>query len=530
MGLKRYIASMDTTITNAFKMDLSTRGTGSNMGASDILEVFSIYAQQSGSTGLSPELSRILLKFPTADMGTDRTAGIIPGSGSVKFYLRMFNAEHGETLPRNFTLTASAARQDWEEGTGLDMVEYTDQTYQGEGANWVYASNGTAWGRQGGTYYHVDKWASFQQTFASGTGDLEIDITTLVEQWVNSAGNVLGSKSNYGIGVQLTGTQEAYYSYGDSADTDKGTLKNLSGSTKSYYTKKFFSRTSEFFFKRPCIEARWDSADRDDRGNFYYSSSLAPGEDNLNTLFLYNYVRGRLRDIPVLARTGTVYVSLWSGSAADTSTGGSYLQLAVGGGVKAALDTFATGGWYETGIYTASLAITAAVNPIETLYDVWSTGSYADKLLTQFHTGTISPVSLSASNYNPDTRHVVSVSNLRTTYSNKEKARFRLFVRPKNWNPTIYSRAVSTPENTLIDSASYKIFRLVDNYEVVSYGTGSATLYHTHLSHDVSGNYFDFDMSMLESDFSYGIKLAFYNGAIGTWVEQPYTFKFRVEE
>jgi hypothetical protein len=37
-------------------------------------------------------------------------------------------------------------------------------------------------------------------------------------------------------------------------------------------------------------------------------------------------------------------------------------------------------------------------------------------------------------------------------------------------------------------------------------------------------------MSMLEPDFAYGIKLAFYNGAIGDWVEQPHTFKFRVEE
>ena len=45
MAIKRYVASADTTITNAFGADLRTRGTGSNMGASDSLEVFSIYGQ-----------------------------------------------------------------------------------------------------------------------------------------------------------------------------------------------------------------------------------------------------------------------------------------------------------------------------------------------------------------------------------------------------------------------------------------------------------------------------------------------------
>ena len=45
MGIKRYIASQDTTITNPFKEDLTTRATNANMGASDSLEIFSIYGQ-----------------------------------------------------------------------------------------------------------------------------------------------------------------------------------------------------------------------------------------------------------------------------------------------------------------------------------------------------------------------------------------------------------------------------------------------------------------------------------------------------
>ena len=67
MAILRYTASADTTITNAFKAYnvSSTRATGSNMGASDILETFSIYARRNSSNGYTSELSRILLKFPT---------------------------------------------------------------------------------------------------------------------------------------------------------------------------------------------------------------------------------------------------------------------------------------------------------------------------------------------------------------------------------------------------------------------------------------------------------------------------------
>jgi len=45
MTIKRYVASKDSTITNAYKSNLTTRATDANMGESDSLEVFSIYGQ-----------------------------------------------------------------------------------------------------------------------------------------------------------------------------------------------------------------------------------------------------------------------------------------------------------------------------------------------------------------------------------------------------------------------------------------------------------------------------------------------------
>ena len=42
MSVKKFFATTDTTITNAFKEDLTTRGTDANMGLSDSLEIFYI--------------------------------------------------------------------------------------------------------------------------------------------------------------------------------------------------------------------------------------------------------------------------------------------------------------------------------------------------------------------------------------------------------------------------------------------------------------------------------------------------------
>jgi len=115
MAIARYVADADNTITNAFEADLSTRGTGSNMGYADSIEIFSIYGQTSGSAGQSQELSRALMRFPITSIVGDRAAGTIPASGSVSFYLRVHNAAHPFTLPQNFNLVVAPVSQSWTE-------------------------------------------------------------------------------------------------------------------------------------------------------------------------------------------------------------------------------------------------------------------------------------------------------------------------------------------------------------------------------------------------------------------------------
>ena len=68
--------------------------------------------------------------------------------------------------------------------------------------------------------------------------------------------------------------------------------------SRSYYTKKFFARSSHHQLERPIVEVQWDDSIKDDRGNITKSSSLAPAADNLNNIYLYNKQRSGLADIP----------------------------------------------------------------------------------------------------------------------------------------------------------------------------------------------------------------------------------------
>jgi hypothetical protein len=72
MSIKRFTANKDNTITNAFKSNLTDRGTEGNMGHADVLETFSIFAQASSS---SIERSRILIDFPISEISSSRNLG-----------------------------------------------------------------------------------------------------------------------------------------------------------------------------------------------------------------------------------------------------------------------------------------------------------------------------------------------------------------------------------------------------------------------------------------------------------------------
>ena len=140
----------------------------------------------------------------------DREQKKIPGSGSVSFYLKLYNAETSKTVPKEFTLEILPISQEWEEGLGLDMEEYKDLTRGNIGSNWINATKNTTWsssaGEVGGAFLTGASDPRFKQTFATGLENIEIDISPLVEHWM------AGTKTNYGVGIMLSSSFEAYYS------------------------------------------------------------------------------------------------------------------------------------------------------------------------------------------------------------------------------------------------------------------------------------------------------------------------------
>lgn len=486
MAIRRYYSNADTTITNAYTGNLTTRGSDANMGQSDILEVFTIYAQADAT---STEQARILIKFPIDEVAADIAAKKIPNS-SVKYYLKLFNAPHSATTPVNFTVEVARITQDWEEGYGLDMEEYGDSGTiisegTGEGEGGVVSSGvGATWNSAaqltwaGGAY---DSGTSLSFTFVEGYEELELDITTIVDDWLAN------TYDNYGLIIKLDDSHE--------------------GSNTSFYTKRFFARGTEYFYEKPVIEARWDSAEKDDRSNFYAESNLRSSTDNENILLFKNYVNGAFTNIPTIAGANVLEVKFYTSSTKDTEITPSAVS------VDNTVD----------GIYKATVVLDTVVDDValSEVYVVWQDTSPTPVI---FHTETVS-VKYRTPNSSKIPTYVTAIQNFKNSYSSDETARFRLFTRLKDWNPTIYTVATKKLEPEIVETAYYRIVRVVDDLTVIDYGIEGVE--YTKLSYDKDGSYFDLDMSLFEKGWSYRIEFMY--GINGELRQQPETFKFRVE-
>lgn len=472
MTIKRYIASKDNTITNAYKSNNITRATNANMGGSDILEVYSIYGQVEES---SIEKSRILIQFPIEKILEDRNNNIIGPSGSCEFILKLSNAPNSYSTPENIKLSIFQISGNWSEGVGLDMENYSDIGV----SNWLSSSKGIGWTTQGGDYFS----GAIETTIVEELDDLQVDITSFVEKWLDT------TVQNNGLLIKLTSSLE---------DGDE-----------SYFTKMFFGRKSQSFFKRPYIEVRSFNCIKDDRYKFNVSSLALSNADNLNTLYLFNRVDGTLKNLHTVG-TGTLNISLYTGTLSTGPYGGP-IQLTNG-------FYSVTGGYVSTGIYTASLSISGTYDYI---WDIWS-----DLSGNILHTGSAIEVKQNYINESSDIKQYnLTMPDLKNSYNFNEVARFRIVARDKTWNANLFDLARFEPQIQIIENLYFKINRLVDNYEAISYGTGS--MQHTLCSYDKSGNYFDLDLNLLEPHYSYKISLI--QKIDNNYYQFKETFKFRVE-
>jgi hypothetical protein len=188
-------------------------------------------------------------------------------------------------------------------------------------------------------------------------------------------------------------------------------------------------------------------------------------------------------------------------------------------------DTFITASRHSRGVYKAQFAYSGTEPRLK---DIWHfTGSDTGGHIGIF-TGSSFPVNLgySAQTYQKIPYYITSITNLKPSYLANEQVTFRIYTRDRNWNPNLYTVATQTaPINTIRD-AYYQISRVSDNMIVIPYSTGSSPSYSS-LSYDVSGSYFDLDMSILEPNYLYEISLLYKDDT--DYIEQKEKFKFRVD-
>jgi hypothetical protein len=196
-----------------------------NTGLDEILEI-SKAISASGLAGVKK--SRALVQFDTSTLSSSFAArGITTASadGSLKYYLKMFISEEKD-VPANYNISVHEVTKTWIMGTGKKS-HYPVTT---NGANWVYSDveGGTGWDAVGGDHGTVDPEVA-SQSFDNVQGDIEVDVTKLVEQWHS------GKKTNYGMLLKRSGSEETNA-------VEYGTLNYYSKETHTIYPPRLEAR------------------------------------------------------------------------------------------------------------------------------------------------------------------------------------------------------------------------------------------------------------------------------------------------
>jgi hypothetical protein len=215
----RIFPTKDTFISNFISSATGLPSTGSNVGASEILEVFKTGPSGSVAPHLSSSFARALLQFDIGQFGS------LTGSAGASYKLVLFNAPHGDFLPYSYDIQAHMLSQSWDEGRGLDHESFSDLGF----ANWTKPKQGTFWSSPGGDVlapnisFHLD----------DGHEDVRMDVSSFVSAWI-------AGTTNSGIMVRISSSLEA-----DAND---------------YFVKKFHGRTTNLLDRRPYLELSFDDS------------------------------------------------------------------------------------------------------------------------------------------------------------------------------------------------------------------------------------------------------------------------------
>jgi hypothetical protein len=214
-----WISSGSSTITGESFKD-------QNFGRDQILEVKKEFFNNSFD-----HQTRALVQF-SGDEFTELSKSVADGTitSDAKYYLRLYEAEGNAEMTEEYTLAVQPISESWTEGTG----KFGDNPKNTNGCSFENRSNpiggnAVTWSNAGVTITTVG--SSSVQSFSNQSPDVNVEVTDMVNMWLNS------SIENYGMLINFSGSQE----------TDETTFGHL----------KFFSRNTHTIYS-PQLEVRWD--------------------------------------------------------------------------------------------------------------------------------------------------------------------------------------------------------------------------------------------------------------------------------
>tara|TARA_Y100000004_G_C8939730_1_gene423648 strand:+ start:127 stop:1287 length:1161 start_codon:yes stop_codon:yes gene_type:complete len=225
-----------------------------NFGHDEILELKKEF-NNTDSSSMVHGVSRVLLQFDLNSISESVASGDIT---SPKYFLKLYATEASD-LDAKYTLSTFPISQSWEEGLG----KYLDSPETKKGVTWKRRDQevyGTEWtdlgkpgqlssgsrnmasgsesnqsGSAGGGVWYTGSGYECTQSFSYSTPDIEMDVTTIVNKWLDS------TIINNGFILTRSGSMSPI---GEENDESRQNLK-------------FFSRHTHTIYP-PKLEVRWD--------------------------------------------------------------------------------------------------------------------------------------------------------------------------------------------------------------------------------------------------------------------------------
>jgi hypothetical protein len=487
-------ADKDTYITN--RVISGVRRTKANLGAAGTLDLFKMYGATVSASNPNLELSRLLIHFDLDPIRDLINAGKIDiDNNTFQCRLVLKDVYGGQPTPTNFNIVVHPLSRSFDEGIGRDVVYFSDEDVcnflTGSRSQGPWLEEGCKLSSSVGSScdYFSDLFAT--QTFITGEENLDVDVTTLV------SATLAGTIPDAGFRISLSSSHE--------------------DDTRTYFVKRFSSRTAYDQTNRPELIVKFDDSLQDDTQLLTFDETF--------TMFLFNSSKGSAANLM---------------SASATISGSNSLILK--------LSTEVSGGWYDTvftgsqhqigsngvaGVYSASVYLSSSNIQLQTKLNqsgsvdfipIWGS---LDGTLPFFTGSKITVQRYQASNTSfENTNYIVTAYGVKQDVSPNETLHIRVHLfDQKSPQVKLVKKPVEMPGIVLRDA--YYSIRNVDNGQIViPFDTIKNS---TRLSSDAKGMWFNFSAEDLPVDQRYVIDIKTVSNGIETLYQNASSI-FRVAQ